>query len=93
MVATTQIRLLALAVIAALLGVQAARAEGDECISLYVQRNRIYADAHYCFKTATALSYFSNQGCIPGEPRLTSGQQRRVAEIQRQERRYNCRTQ
>jgi hypothetical protein len=71
--------------------IQPARAEGDECISLYVQRNRIYADAHYCFKTETALQYFSNSGCIPGEPRLTSSQQRQVAEIQRQERRYNCR--
>jgi hypothetical protein len=93
MMATTQSRLLALAVIAALAGVQPARAEGDECISLYVNRNRIYADAHYCFTTETALSYFSNQGCIPGEPRLTSSQQRQIAEIKKQERQYHCRTQ
>jgi hypothetical protein len=79
--------------IAAFAGVQPARAEGDECISLYVKRNRIYADAHFCFKTAEALSYFSNQDCIPGEPRLTSSQQRQIAEIKKQERQYRCRTQ
>ena len=81
---------LALVMIVGIAG--AARAEGDECISFYVQRNKIYADAHYCFKTNTALQYFSNAGCRPGEPRLTASQQRRVAQIQAQERRYNCRT-
>ena len=91
MVARTQRRLLlALGVIAAIAGTQSARAEGDECISLFVKRNQIYADAHYCFKTEKALTYFSNQGCIPGEPRFTASQQREIAEIKRQERRY-CR--
>ena len=84
---------LALVVIAGIAGIQLVRAEGDECISLYVQRNQIYADAHYCFKTKQALEYFSNVGCKPGEPRLTSSQQRRVAAIQSQERQNNCRTQ
>jgi hypothetical protein len=91
MVAMTQSRLLVLAVIAAIAGVQPARAEGDECISLFVKRNQIYADAHYCFTTEKALAYFSNRDCIPGEPRLTSSQQRQIAEIKKQERRY-CRT-
>jgi YARHG domain len=66
-------------------------AEGDECIDLYVKRNQIYADAHYCFKTKKALSYFSNKDCVPGEPRLTPGQQHRIAEIQAASRRYQCR--
>jgi len=81
---------LILAMVAGIAGVPPARAEGDECISLYVKRNQIYADAHYCFKTEKALQYFSNNGCIPGEPRLTSSQQRQIAEIQKQEKRY-CR--
>jgi hypothetical protein len=81
---------LVLVMIAGIAGIQPARAEGDECISLYVKRNQIYADAHYCFKTEKALQYFSNNGCIPGEPRLTSSQQRQIAEIQKQEKRY-CR--
>jgi hypothetical protein len=93
MIVTTRGPLLALAVIAAVAGVQPARAEGDECISFYVKINRIYADAHYCFKTETALTYFSNDGCIPGEPRLTSSQQRQIAEIKKQQRQYRCRTQ
>jgi hypothetical protein len=81
---------LILAMVVGIASVPAARAEGDECISLYVKRNQIYADAHYCFKTEKALQYFSNNGCIPGEPRLTSSQQRQIAEIQKQEKRY-CR--
>ena len=84
---------LALAMVAGLAGFpQPTRAEGDECISLYVQRNQIYADAHYCFKTKMALEYFSNKGCIPGEPRLSASQQRRVAELLAEQRRNNCRT-
>jgi hypothetical protein len=83
---------IALVIIAGIAGIEPARAEGDECIDLYVKRNQIYADAHYCFKTKLALQYFSNSGCIPGEPRLTPGQQRSVAEIQKEEQRYNCRT-
>jgi len=81
---------LILAIVAGIASVPTARAEGDECISLYVKRNQIYADAHYCFKTEKALQYFNNNGCIPGEPRLTASQQRQIAEIQKQEKRY-CR--
>lgn len=91
--ATTRNCALALAMAAGLAGFpQPIRAEGDECIDLYVKRNQIYADAHYCFKTKKALDYFSNKGCIPGEPRLSASQQRRVAEILAEQRRNNCRT-
>jgi hypothetical protein len=90
-VTRTQSFSLALVIIAGIASIQPARAEGDECISLYVKRNQIYADAHYCFKTEKALQYFSNRDCMPGEPRLTSSQRRQIAEIQREERRY-CRT-
>jgi hypothetical protein len=86
---------LALAVVAGSIVASAgvARAQdGDECVQLFIDRNKVYAEAHYCFKTKEALSYFSNAGCIPGEPRLSRGQQERVAEIQRDERRHNCRT-
>jgi len=82
---------LAIMVSSTVAGLGAARADPD-CIGLYVERNKVYAEAHYCFKTATALTYFSNAGCIPGAPHLTLDQQRRVADIQRAERRYNCRT-
>ena len=83
---------LALAMVAGLAGFpQPTRAEGDECIDLYVKRNQIYADAHYCFKTKKALDYFSNRGCIPGELRLSASQQRRVEELLAEQRRSNCR--
>jgi hypothetical protein len=86
---------LALAVLvgSTIAGVGAVRAQdGDQCVQLFIDRNQVYADAHYCFKTKEALAYFSNAGCIPGEPRLTASQERRVAQIQAQERRNNCRT-
>jgi len=56
-----------------------------------VKRNQIYADAHYCFKTKKALDYFSNERCIPGEPRLSASQQRWVEELLAEQRRSNCR--
>ena len=73
-------------------GLGVAHADPD-CIGFFVERNRVYAEAHYCFKTPRALEYFSNAGCVPGEPHLTSAQASRVADIQREEQLNNCRTQ
>lgn len=73
-------------------GLGMARADPD-CIDLFLRRNRIYAEAHYCFKTKEVLAYFSNKGCIPGKPYLTAARASQVAEIRREERRDNCRTQ
>jgi hypothetical protein len=66
--------------------------DSDQCVQFFIDRNQVYADAHYCFKTKDALAYFSNKGCIPGAPHLTPSQQQRVAQIQREERSHNCRT-
>jgi len=41
-------------------GAGAGRAEGDQCVQLFIDRNKVYADAHYCFKTKEALAHFSN---------------------------------
>jgi hypothetical protein len=89
-VASTRSCWLGVVIVAVMAGIQPAWAEGDECISLYVKRNQIYADAHYCFKTEKALQYFSNRDCIPGKPRLTPSQRRQIAEIEKEARRY-CR--
>ncbi len=73
---------MALTLVVGICGAGAARAQsGDRCVQHFIDRNQIYADAHYCFKTQEALAYFNNKGCIPGEPRLTASQQRRVAAI------------
>jgi hypothetical protein len=38
-------------------------ANGPNCEFLYEMRNRIYAEHHYCFKTARAISTLGNEGC------------------------------
>jgi hypothetical protein len=41
---------------------------GPNCDFLYTMRNEIYAEHHYCFKTARAIATFGNDGCISGNP-------------------------
>ena len=49
----------------ALFGVLSATApaRADICYDLWVQRNSIYKEYGYCFKTPRAISYFGNAGC------------------------------
>ena len=37
---------------------------GPNCDFLYTMRNAIYAEHHYCFRTARGISTFGNQGCV-----------------------------
>jgi hypothetical protein len=74
-----------------LLSVSAASAQS--CGELWYQRNSIYKQAGYCFKTARAISAFGNAGCsydevsdVPLSPR----QGRIVATIRAQERSIGC---
>lgn len=34
------------------------------CEDLWILRNSMFKDAHYCFKTPRAISWFGNQGCL-----------------------------
>ena len=49
----------------ALFGMLAATApaRADICHDLWVQRNSIYKEYGYCFKTPKAIGYFGNAGC------------------------------
>ena len=49
----------------ALFGVLSATApaRADICYDLGVQRNSIYKEYGYCFKTPRAIGYFGNAGC------------------------------
>ena len=74
--------------------VSAAQAQGRICHRLWVERNQIYADRGYCFKTERAIAYFGNGGCrydyqadVPLSPR----DQERISRIQADEREYGCR--
>jgi hypothetical protein len=71
----------------------ASPASAQSCGDLWYQRNSIYKQAGYCFKTARAISAFGNAGCsydnvsdVPLSPR----QGRIVAAIRAQERGIGC---
>ena len=63
------------------------------CDELWGERNAIYKDAGYCFKTAKAIRAFGNAGCqyddIADVP-LSARQRADVADIVRQERENGC---
>lgn len=63
------------------------------CRSLWVERNQIYKDAGYCFKTARAIRAFGNSGCSYdniGDVPLSDNQRAEVQDIRAQERRLGC---
>ena len=70
-----------------------AQAQGA-CQRLWVERNSIYKDAGYCFKTERAIRYFGNAGCSYDDQRdvpLSSNDRRRIADIVAEERDLGCR--
>ena len=63
------------------------------CDELWGERNAIYKDAGYCFKTAKAIRAFGNAGCRYDEVEdvpLSTRDRATVADIQRQEREHRC---
>lgn len=70
-----------------------AAAGDDSCDGLWYERNAIYKDAGYCFKTTRAIRAFGNAGCswddIADVP-LSARQRSAVSRIQRQERAWGC---
>ena len=74
--------------------VSAAQAQGRVCQRLWVERNQIYADHGYCFKTQRGISYFGNQGCrydYEADVPLSARDRARISRIQAEEREYGCR--
>jgi YARHG domain len=73
--------------------VTAAQAQ-DICTRLWVERNQIYKNEGYCFKTARAIRYFGNAGCIydnEADVPLSRAERERIAYLISQERRFGCR--
>ena len=71
-----------------------ANAQGRVCQELWVERNQIYADKGYCFKTERAIRYFGNRGCryeVQEDVPLSRRERARVADIQAEEREMDCR--
>jgi hypothetical protein len=90
-------RILAATFLAAMMYVLAGssvQAQGDLCDRLWIERNAIYKENGYCFKTARAIRYFGNAGCVYDRERdvpLSRSERNQVARIHREERRLGCR--
>jgi hypothetical protein len=70
-----------------------ARSGGLPCDELWGERNAIYKDAGYCFRTERAIRAFGNAGCKYDERAdvpLSARQRADIADIQRQERAAGC---
>ena len=66
---------------------------GPNCDFLYTMRNQIYAEHHYCLKTARAVATFGAQGCVSGNPHalaLNSAERANAATILEAERALGC---
>ncbi|MCC0004472.1 MAG: YARHG domain-containing protein [Methylobacteriaceae bacterium] len=66
----------------------------QSCGDLWYERNAIYKDAGYCFKTSRGIRAFGNSGCQydnMNDVPLSANSRARVAEIVRMERDYGCR--
>jgi hypothetical protein len=74
--------------------VSATQAQSRICQQLWVERNQIYAENGYCFKTERAISYFGNRGCrydYEADVPLSARDRGRISRIQAEEREYGCR--
>jgi YARHG domain len=83
---------LAGAVIGLLWGLAPARA--DVCFDLWVERNSIYKEYGYCFKTPKAINYFGNAGCqddYESDIPFSLADKGRVLAIKKRERTLGCR--
>lgn len=63
------------------------------CDELWAERNAVYKEAGYCFKTARAIQAFGNAGCRYDELAdvpLSARDRAKVAEIVAQERQNRC---
>lgn len=63
------------------------------CDELWAERNAVFHDAGYCFKSPKAIKAFGNAGCqydeIADVP-LSERDRQKVDEIKRDERRNDC---
>lgn len=78
---------------ALLFGLAGAAQAQDECDGLWFERNQIYKEAGYCFRTAAAIRQFGNAGCIfvdQNDVPLSNRNRARVSEIIRVERALRC---
>ena len=79
--------------VAALICVSTPSQAQDMCYELWLERNQIYKDAGYCFRTTRAIRTFGNAGCSYDDVRdvpLTPRDRQRINQIVRMEQSYGC---
>jgi hypothetical protein len=70
-----------------------ALSQNRSCSELWYERNNIFKDAGYCFKTSRAIRTFGNAGCAydsESDVPLSERDRQRVNAIQRIEREKGC---
>jgi len=72
------------------IGFTAQSAFADSCYDLWYERNAIYDDNGYCFKTSLGKRVFDNSDCYTSDPDFTRAEQRRIDQIRREEKRLGC---
>ncbi len=60
------------------------------CYDLWYERNQIYDDNGFCFKTQLGQDTFDNSDCWTSNPQLSRSEVKRVAQIKAQERAKRC---
>ena len=63
---------------------------GEECRSRWLERNRIFYDAGYCFENDRSLKVFSNEGCIGKAVDFTPAEQTRIERLRSEESVLGC---
>jgi hypothetical protein len=69
-------------------------AAAQSCDQLWYERNAIYKQEGYCFKTQRAIAAFGNAGCaydLEAQVPLSPGERARIAAITQMEQAYSCR--
>lgn len=72
------------------IGFTAQSAFADSCYDLWYERNAIYDDNGYCFKTDLGKRVFDNSDCYTNKPTFSKAEWRRIEQIRRQEKRLGC---
>ena len=61
-----------------------------DCNDLWYERNQIFDDYGFCFKTKRGRDTFDNSDCNTSNPKLSAADRRKVKRIEAKERRQGC---
>jgi hypothetical protein len=65
-------------------------ASAASCYELWYERNQIYDENGFCFKSRLGMDTFDNSDCYTDNPKLSKAERRRVNEIKAAEKAKRC---